>query len=273
MQKLATLFLLAPVLRGFIALAISGAAFPVCGVMILRLDLVPLRYMLMHGVILGGAIALAANIPLVPAVITVNLLLVLLMFLFSRNSGFSFSGTSAATMVFSMALASLITHIFGVPAKDSLSLLWGSPFTISAADLTALAFLSAVLILYVVLNFRNILSLFFDTEISEANGIRIKRHYVIMVLMVALVVAFSMKFLGAFMVDSLLILPVLISVKFQKITGRGGIKKLFLQSGITGFLFASFGYILAIMLDFPPGATIAFLSGVVYIAASLWRKH
>lgn len=272
MQKLLALFSLLPVLRGFLALLVSGAAFPVCGVMVLRLDLVPLRYMLMHGVILGGAIALAANIPVVPSVVIVNILLVIFMLFSSKRTNFAFSGTSAAAMVFSMALASLITHIFDVPAKDSLGLLWGSPFALATTDLVSLVVLALLLILYVVLNFRNILSLFFNTEIARASGIKVQFHYVVMVLLIALVVAFSMKFLGAFMVDSLLILPVLISVKLQKITGRGGIKRLFMQSGAVGFAFSFLGYVLAVALDFPPAATIAFLSGIVFIVVNMIKR-
>ena len=40
------------------------------------------------------------------------------------GEGRNFGGTSAATMVLSMALASLIMHIADVPAKDTLDLLW-----------------------------------------------------------------------------------------------------------------------------------------------------
>ena len=79
MDRLILLFSLAPVMKGFIAMGISGAAFPLCGVMVLRLNLVPMRYMLMHGVILGGAIAMALNVPLLPVTITVNLILVFIM--------------------------------------------------------------------------------------------------------------------------------------------------------------------------------------------------
>lgn len=272
MQRILALFSLVPVLRGFLALLVSGAGFPICGVMVLRLDLVPLRYMLMHGVILGGAIALAANIPVVPAVVVVNVLLVLLMLFSSKRTNFSFGGTSAAAMVFSMAIASLITNIFDVPAKDSLSLLWGSPFALSIWDLVSLVLLSALLVLYVVLNFRNILSLFFNTEIAESSGIKVQFHYVVMVMIIALTVALSMKFLGAFMVDSLLILPVLISVKMQKLSGRGGIKRLFLQSSLVGFMFSLFGYVLAVSLDLPPGAVIAFVSGLVFIIVNFVKK-
>ena len=72
MDRLLPIFMLPPVFRGGIALIVSGACFPLCGVMVLRLQLVPLRYMLMHGVILGGALALAFSLPVVPVILAVN---------------------------------------------------------------------------------------------------------------------------------------------------------------------------------------------------------
>lgn len=166
MDRLILLFSLAPVMKGFIAMGISGAAFPLCGVMVLRLNLVPMRYMLMHGVILGGAIAMALNVPLLPVTITVNLILVFMMLMMTNDgTGRNFGGTSAATMVLSMALASLIMHAADVPAKDTLDLLWGSPFALSLLDIASLCALSLILFLYVILNFRNIKNLFFSKEI------------------------------------------------------------------------------------------------------------
>src|SRR5574344_879675 len=116
---------LAPILRGFVAMILSGASFPLCGVMVLRLNLVPMRYMLMHGVILGGALSLAFSLPVLPTSIVLNVLLVLLMLHLKGNSSHGFGLASAAAMVFSMALASLVMHLWDVPAKDTLQLLWG----------------------------------------------------------------------------------------------------------------------------------------------------
>ena len=111
-----SLILLPPMLKALIAIIFGGIAFPVCGVMVLRLDLVPLRYALMHGVILGGAIALALELPSLPLIIIVNLLVVVLVLKLQSNNSVS----SAAAMVFTMGLASLIMHVYDVPAKDSL---------------------------------------------------------------------------------------------------------------------------------------------------------
>lgn len=262
-NRLLLLFTLAPILRGFIAMMISGISFPLCGVMVLRMNLIPLRYMLMHGVILGGAISLAMSLPLLPVTIIINILLVLLLLFFSRNQGQGFGSASAAAMVLSMALASLIMHVKDVPAKDTLNLMWGSPFALLPADLIILGVMGILLIIYIVLNFKTITALFFNQEIAASLGIRVKLNYTIMVMIIALVVALAMKLLGAFLIDFLLILPVLGADALN--LKKFGIKKLFIFSALNGFTISLLGYILAVAVNWPPAATISLLAGLLYI--------
>ncbi|MCR4952876.1 MAG: metal ABC transporter permease [Treponema sp.] len=263
-SRLALLFSLAPILRGFIAMFISGTFYPLCGVMILRMDLVPMRYMLMHGVILGGAISLAINLPIIPVTVVLNLLLIFIMMGIMRTQSFGFSGASAAVMVLSMAAASIIMHVADVPAKDTLSLMWGSPFALTVSDLICLGVLALLLVLYVILNFRTILALFFNKEIARSMGIKVNFHYTVMVLLIAVVVALAMKLLGAFLIDSLLLLPVLSASSINR-KGSGGIKRLFIVSCIFGCGLSVIGYVTAVIINWPPAATISVLAGLVYL--------
>lgn len=270
-DRLALLFTLAPVTRGFFAMMISGLSFPLCGVMLLRLDLIPMRYMLMHGVILGGAISLALSLPVLPVSLVINCLLIFMMIFLTRKQSFGFSGASAGAMVFSMALASIIMHVKDVPAKDTLSLMWGSPFALTITDIIILALLALLLFLYIIFNFRNILSIFFNLEIAQSLGVKVHFHRSFMVFVIALVVALAMKLLGAFLVDSLLILPVL-TASFLAGKKFKGIKKLFLVSSIAGLLISVSGYLLAIAINWPPSASISLVSGFVFLLSSLKNK-
>ena len=263
-SRLTLLFSLAPILRGFIAMFISGTFYPLCGVMILRMDLVPMRYMLMHGVILGGAISLAINLPIIPVTIVLNLLLIFIMMGIMRTQSFGFSGASAAVMVLSMAAASIIMHVADVPAKDTLSLMWGSPFALTVPDLICLGVLALLLVFYVILNFRTILALFFNKEIARSMGINVNFHYSVMVLLIAVIVALAMKLLGAFLIDSLLLLPVLSASSISR-KGSGGIKRLFIVSCIFGCTLSVTGYVTAVIINWPPAATISVLAGLVYL--------
>lgn len=270
-SNLSLIFSLAPITRGFIAMIISGTFFPLCGLMVLRLDLIPLRYMLMHGVILGGALSLALNLPLFPVTLTINLLLIFIMMFFNKSQSFGFSGASAASMVLSMALASILMQLADVPAKDILNLMWGSPFALTKSDLLILIAISILLLSYIIFNFKNILALFFNKDVAKAIGIKVRLNYTFMILIIALLVALAMKLLGAFLIDSLLILPVLNANLF---CGKesSGIKKLFVTSSIFGLVISLLGYSLAVMINWPPAATISLLAVIIYIVLSFGKR-
>lgn len=268
MEHIISLFSLAPVLKGFIAMLVAGAGFPLCGVMVLRLNLVPMRYMLMHGVILGGAIALALSLPVAPVTAVVNVALVFCIIALTKNSSYGFGAGSAAAMVFSMALASLIMHIADVPAKDTLSLLWGSPFALTKADMVMLFVIVLVLVVYVVANGRTINALFFNQDVARSLGIKVRLHYIVMVLLIALVIAFAMKILGALLIDALLVLPVVIASKCLTAVKRNGIKPLFVGSSVAGFIISFVGFIIAVLFNLPPSASIALTAGALFFGAA-----
>ena len=56
-ENLFSLLLLPPIMRAFVSLIFAGASFPLVGVMVLRMNLMQLRYTLMHGLLLGAQMA------------------------------------------------------------------------------------------------------------------------------------------------------------------------------------------------------------------------
>ena len=88
-----------------------------------------------------------------------------------------------------------------------------------------------------------------------------------MVSIIALTVAAAMKLLGAFLIDALLILPVLSASSFLRRRKRGrGIRSLFFLSAALGFVFSVSGYVISVAFDLPPGAVIALIAGIAYAA-------
>lgn len=259
-----SLLLLPPMLKALIAIVFGGIFFPVCGVMVLRLDLIPLRYALMHGVILGGAIALVIDLPTIPIIVIVNLLVVVLVLKLNNNNSLS----SAAAMVFTMGLASLIIHLYDVPSKDSLQLLWGSPYALSYLDLAILITLCFILFFYVVIFFKDIIAIFFDIEIARSLGLKVNLHYSFMVVLIAITVALAMRLIGALLIDALLILPVLIASKFAK-----GTKELFLKSSLWGLTISIFGYFISLFYNYPLSATISLSAATIYLILNITNKN
>lgn len=266
MQRLVGLLALKPILYGLIGMIISGISFPIAGVIVVQNGLIPMRYMLMHGVILGGVAAVVLDIPMLVAIIPLNVMLVLIMVRLNKD-GRTLSTASTAMMVCTMGLASLVSHVFDVPAKDTLEVLWGSPFALTKTDLILLAILGLLVISYVCIFFRPISMLFFDKDIALSMGVPVRAHNTIMVLITALIVSVAMRVLGALLIDALLVLPVVGANKNAK-----SLKQLFIQSSVTGLVLSVVGYMLALLWNLPVSGMLALLSVVVFILNSVFKS-
>ena len=258
-DRLLFLLTLKPIIYGFIGMVISGLSFPLAGVIIVRNGLIPMRYMLMHGVILGGIFSIALNLPLVPVVMLLNLILVTAMVLLNRSHT-SLSAASTAMMVFTMGLASLLGQVFDVPAKDTLEILWGSPFALVKSDLFILVALALTVTAYVVICFKPISMLFFDHDIARSSGVNVGFHNTLMLLMTALIISVAMKLLGALLIDALVVLPVLGASKNVK-----SLKSMFVRSSMTGLILSVLGYLTALVTNLPVSGVLAILAAGAYL--------
>jgi zinc transport system permease protein len=261
------LFSYPPILKGFIVLILTGFAFPITGVYLLRMNLLPLRFMLMHGAILGGAISLAMEVNPFGGTLAVNLLLVLLMTWMSRSLKTDPGQLSAFFMVVSISLAFIVIYRFQVPAKDTLSLMWGSLYTLNGFEFIGILVFSLLLILFQAYFRHQLRAVFFDSDIARTSGVNETGFYYAIILITAVTVAAAMKLIGALLLDALLLLPALIASYHAK-SYRGMV----LWSSFWGGLFASAGFLLSLALELPASSTIAVFAAVVFLILILTKR-
>lgn len=262
-----------PVQRGFAALILSGLMLPQAGLAVLRLNLLPLRFMLLHGILLGGALGMALEFSPLAGSLFINLILVSLIIAGGGAFRKDFGARTALFMVLSAALASWIIYRFNVPAKDTLSLLWGSPFLVSRGELL-FSILLAAAVLFLRIIFRKPLKvLFFDRELAQSMGIPVRSWTWIIVATVALTVSAAMRILGALLLDLLLLLPALTAGWLSK-----SFKAASWIASLLGFMLSVTGFFIALILDIPLSAALALpaliLTGVIYAARTfmLYRR-
>lgn len=198
-----------PILRAVAAIVLAGVLLPQAGMAVIRLNLIPLRFMLIHGLLLGGALGLAMGWSPVWISLAMNLLLVFCLVWFTRRSRGNYGYMSALFMALSAALAAWIIYRFKVPARESMTILWGSPFTISPVELAVLAGLTVILLFLRIKLHRPLSLLFFDRELAKSGGLSEGLYHWGLVMVLAVLVSLAMKLLGALLLDLLLLLPVL----------------------------------------------------------------
>ena len=256
-----------PVLRGSILLLITGFTFPLGGVFILRMNILPIRYLLMHGVLLGGALALAFGWSLSVTCFVVNLLLIIILNRSSKVLKSEYGHMTMFLMTAAIAAASIITAKFHVPAKDTLTLLWGSLYSSTIGSVISAVLIGGGIVLFTVIFFRFLTAVFHDSDVSVSLGINVRLFELAVMLVTSLVVASAMQLMGALLLDAQLILPVVIAGFFAS-----GLKQTMIISCLLGGAFSITGFILSLLCDIPISAGVAVPAAGMFSIAILIRK-
>jgi len=243
---------LPPIRRALIAVLVSGVAFPLSGVLVLEMNLITLRFALMHGALLGGAIAVAAAIhPLAPTV-AVGAIMVVAIGRISRKTGQNPGLITAMLMTASVAAAAFIVYRFNVPAKDTLALIWGNVYALRPADLL-LTVLVALLILVVIVGWRRqIIAVLYDPEVAYIAGVNEPLVYYAVLGIAALTVAVAMRLVGALLLDVFILLPALAARQ----VARSG-TQLFVFASAVGLVSGAIGFFASLAIDIPVSTATA----------------
>jgi zinc transport system permease protein len=150
---------------------------------------------------------------------------------------------------------------------DLYGYLFGSVSAVSRADLYVIIAVGIVVVLTLTLLFKELFLLSFDEEHAKASGIPYKAIHFIFIVMVALVIAVSMKIIGILLVSSLMTLPVAASLRFSK-----GFRQMIVYSVLFGEISVVGGLLLSYNLDLAPGGTIVIIAVLILFLSILFDK-
>ncbi|MFJ5985882.1 metal ABC transporter permease [Lentzea sp. NPDC092896] len=252
---------LAAVQRAAFALLLGAVALPIIGVVIIGLDIMPVRFAMMHIALLGIAIGLLTGLdPLLCAVVACGLSGAGLAPLARSSSGLS--GAMGLLMSLAIAAALLVLSISGVNASAAFELLWGSILATKTGDVILLGALAVVVPGLFLWRRRQLALLLHDRELAACSGVPVNRLTLVLLVLVAIAIAGAIRLTGALLVDALTLLPALAARRLaQSLTGMA------LWAVGIGVVVNLAGFALALLLDQPPGPVLVLLAGAVALAA------
>ena len=148
-----------------------------------------------------------------------------------------------------------------------MSYLFGSVSAVSRQDLWVVVSIAIVVIVFLYLFFKEMFVLAFDEEYANASGLPAKWIHFLFMLVVALVIAASMRIVGILLVSSLITLPVAASMRIAK-----GFKQTILYSILFGEAAVIIGLASAYYLNLAPGGTIVVTSILILLIVILVKK-
>jgi ABC-type Mn2+/Zn2+ transport system permease subunit len=161
----------------------------------------------------------------------------------------------------SFALGVALLTIFGNKGPSFDAALFGSIIGVSAADVWALAGITAFTVAVVLLNYRALLFATFDPEVADVSGVRVARTDALLMLVLSLAILATLTVIGVTLVAATLVIPAVVA---RMLTHRFA-TMLWLSTAIgaaSGFV----GMNLSYHLDVPSGTTIVLTGATVFAA-------
>ncbi len=204
--------------------------------------------------------------PIVAAV-PFSLLSAIAIGLISKRSKLSEDAAIGIIWAAGMAMGIIFINLTPGYAPDLFSYLFGNILTIPVMDLYIMLILDSIIILIIVLFFKEFYAVSFDEEFSTVIGIPNRIIYLTLLCMVALSVVILIRIVGIILVIALLTIPSSICRQFTY-----NIKKLIISSIVTGIILTIAGLWLSYLLNLASGATIIILLAVVFFITFFAKK-
>lgn len=216
---------------------------------------------LAHSALLGVSLGLFWNLDLSLSVIALSLLIALLIHQLGRKTQLSSDTLLGILAHSSLALGLVLLSLQNNVQIDIMSYLFGDILSVNQTDLWLIAGVGFITLLFYLRHWRNLLNITLNRELAEVEGTAVKRIQLYYVLLLALMIALSMKIVGVLLVTSLLIIPAAAARRLATTPQAMLFFSMLLGAiSVIGGLAASFFW------DIPTGPAIVLVATLVFLA-------
>lgn len=254
--------------HALLAVLFAGISFPMIGVFTISLSLIPLRFAMMHIALLGGAVGLFLKVDPIFSGMLLCALSSLALGPISERTKLGVGTVSGYFMTLTLALAFILFYKADIHVLQAFSILWGNILSLTRLDLLFVITISLMILSVIFLFFKEIQAILYDREIALTVGIPERILYFLIIFMLGLTIAISMRVIGALLVDAFILLPAMGAILISK-----SLKQIFFFSSLFGFISGMTGLSLSFLLDIPTSSMIIIVaSSIIAICFLIQRR-
>ncbi len=242
----------------FVALLISVIT-PLIGNVIVLKRLSSIGDALSHSSLAGVAVGLCFGFnPIISAIILSVIAALIIEYIRGAFPNYSEMAT-AVVLSFGVGIAAIFSGFTGNAANFD-NFLFGSIIATSIFDLYTVIIMSVIVIVTVLILFRELFYITFDEEGAKLSGVSVKRINLVFTIVTAVVVSIAAKTVGALVISSLMIIPVACAMTVSK-----SYKSNVMLSVLFAMFFTVSGLVVSSVYDLKPGGTIVLIGIIVLL--------
>jgi len=215
---------------------------------------------LAHASLLGVAFGLLLNVTPFYAVIAVTLLMALGLVWLEKRPHLAIDTLLGIMAHSALSLGLVVVSLMGNVRVDLMAYLFGDLLSVTLADIVTIAIGVFIVCGVLFWQWRNLLSMTISPDLAYVDGVNLQRTKMILMLVTALTIGVAMKFVGALIITSLLIIPAATARRFARTPEQMAWIAVFI-----GMIAVSGGLAFSAWYDTPAGPSVVLCAAALFI--------
>jgi zinc transport system permease protein len=217
-----------------------------------------------HSALLGVALALLLEVDLIVGVFAVAATISIALIFLQRRGMLSTDSLLGILAHSTLALGLVIVSLMAWVRVDLLGYLFGDILAVSRTDLIAIYLGGTVVLAALAVIWRSLLTATVNGEIAQAEGLHPERARLVFMLLMATVIAISIKIVGILLITSLLIIPAATARRFA-----ASPEQMAVLASALGVVAVLLGLVGSLKLDTPSGPSIVVAALILFLLSLL----
>ncbi|MDT9587435.1 MAG: zinc ABC transporter permease subunit ZnuB [Candidatus Arsenophonus melophagi] len=219
---------------------------------------------LAHASLLGIAFGLLFNINLFYSIIAITLILAILLAWLESCQQLAIDTLLGIIAHSALSLGLVVVSSMANVRIDLIAYLFGDLLSVTTEDVFSIAIGVAIVCSIIIWQWRNLLSITINQDLAFVDGVKIQHIKVLLMLITALTIGIAMKFVGALIITSLLIIPAATGRRFAKTPEQMSVAAIILS-----MLTVTAGLALSAYYDTPAGPSVVICASVLFLLSFL----
>lgn len=223
---------------------------------------------LAHTSLLGVALGLLINVNPFYAVIAVTLLIALGLVWMERFPLLATDTLLGIIAHSALSLGLVIVSLMHGVRVNLMIYLFGDLLAVTPQDIWRVATVVAIVLALIIWQWRAFLLITISPELAHVDGINLSRVKLLLILITALTVGLAMKFVGALIITSLLIIPAAAARHLSRSP-----EQMAIFATLSGAIAVTIGLILSANYDTPAGPSVVLSASLLFLLSLFARQQ
>ncbi|MDR1195878.1 MAG: metal ABC transporter permease [Endomicrobium sp.] len=245
----------------------AGVACGIIGVWVYLLNIPFVGVAMAHTAFAGAILGLFFGINPIVMALVFCVLSSLTIGPVAEKGNFSPNLSTGMLFAFMLGFAFLFMGKLGAKTSEALSFMWGSILIISAGESFLLALIAVIIVLFLLIFNKGIISVIYNRNIAFACGIPERFIFYSLLTLCAVTVSLNIKTIGGLLIYSLITIPPASAAQITKKLGR-----LYVFSVLFAVASCVLGLFMSYAFDLPAGASIVIMSSCIFALTIIYKK-